>query len=104
MRVILALAAMNNWELRQLDVKNAFLHGDLKEEVYMAQPRGFVDTAYPDYVCLLKKSLYDLKQAPRAWNEKFTRLLPRLGFTFSHSDPSLFIRHCKRIGCLVVIC
>ncbi|KAM5572540.1 hypothetical protein ABKV19_012545 [Rosa sericea] len=92
-RVILALAAMNNWELRQLDVKNAFLHGDLKEEVYMAQPQGFVDSMHPDYVCLLRKSLNGLKQAPRAWNEKFTSFLPSLGFTFSHSDPSLFIRH-----------
>lgn len=71
-RIIFALAAMNGWELRQLDVKNAFLHGDLKEEVYMSQPQRFVDSAHPDYVCLLRKSLYGLKQAPRAWNEKFT--------------------------------
>jgi histone deacetylase 1/2 len=92
-RVILALAAMNKWELKQLDVKNAFLHGDLKEEVYMAQPQGFVDSAHPDYVCLLKKSLYGLKQAPRAWNEKFTSFLPSLGFNPSHSDPSLFVKH-----------
>lgn len=84
---------MNGWELRQLDVKNAFLHGDLKEEVYMTQPQGFVDPAFPGYVCLLRKSLYGLKQAPRAWNEKFTSFLPSLGFSFSHSDPSLFIRH-----------
>lgn len=60
-RIILALVAMNDWELRQLDVKNAFLHGDLKEEVYMTQPQGFVDTKHPNYVCLLKKSLYGLK-------------------------------------------
>jgi histone deacetylase 1/2 len=52
-----------------------------------------VDSGHPDYVCLLKKSLYGLKQAPRAWNEKFTSFLPSLGFIFSHSDPSLFIRH-----------
>jgi hypothetical protein len=95
-RIIIALAAMNKWELRQLDVKNAFLHGDLKEEVYMAQPQGFVDANHPDYVCLLKKSLYGLKQAPRAWNEKFTQFLPSLGFEFSHSDPSLFVRHTPR--------
>lgn len=95
-RVILALAAMNDWELRQLDVKNAFLHGDLKEEVYMAQPQGFVHCEHPDYVCLLQKSLYGLKQAPRAWNEKFTSFLPSLGFKFSHSDPSLFIRYTEK--------
>lgn len=93
MRVILTLATINRGELRQLDVKNAFLHGDLTEEVFMAQPQGFVDPKYPTHVCLLKKSLYGLKQAPRAWNEKFTSFLPSLGFVFSHSDPSLFIRH-----------
>ena len=59
----------------------------------MAQPQGFVDREHPDYVCLLRKSLYGLKQAPRAWNEKFTSFLPSLGFSSSHSDPSLFIRH-----------
>ncbi|PRQ51221.1 putative RNA-directed DNA polymerase [Rosa chinensis] len=91
-RIILSLAAMNNWELRQLDVKNAFLHGDLKEEVYMHQPLGFVDSVHPNYVCLLRKYLYGLKQAPRAWNEKFTNFLPALGFKFSHSDPSLFVK------------
>lgn len=55
-----------------------------------------MDSGHPNYVCLLKKSLYGLKQAPRAWNEKFTRFLPSLGFVFSHSDPSLFIRHSSR--------
>lgn len=100
-RIILALATMNNGKLRQLDVKNAFLHGDLKEEVYMTQPQGFVDTKHPDYVCLLKKSLYGLKQAPCAWNEKFTNFLSSLGFEFSHSDPSLFVRHTS--GGLVVL-
>lgn len=80
-------------DLRQLDVKNAFLHEDLKEEVYMQQPMGFVDPNFPDHVCLLQKSLYGLKQAPHAWNEKFTTFLPAIGFTFSHSDPSLFVKH-----------
>ncbi|PRQ44691.1 putative RNA-directed DNA polymerase [Rosa chinensis] len=59
----------------------------------MSQPQGFVDPQYPNHVCLLRKSLYGLKQAPRAWNEKFTSFLPSLGFQFSHSDPSLFVRH-----------
>ncbi|CAL2259208.1 unnamed protein product [Prunus armeniaca] len=64
--LVLSLVAMNHWSLRQLDVKNAFLHGDLEEEVFMRQPQGYEDPAYPEYVCKLKKSLYGLKQAPKA--------------------------------------
>ncbi|CAL8091495.1 unnamed protein product [Prunus armeniaca] len=93
-RLILSIAAMNKyWSLRQLDVKNVFLHGDLEEEVFMRQPPGFEDSAHPKFVCQLKKSLYGLKQAPRAWNAKFTGYLPAIGFRSSHSDPSLFVKH-----------
>ncbi|CAL9014239.1 unnamed protein product [Prunus brigantina] len=92
-RLILSIAAMNRWSLRQLDVKNAFLHGDLEEEVYMCQPQGFEDPKHLSYVCKLRKSLYGLKQAPRAWNAKFTGYLPAIGFESSHSDPSLFVKH-----------
>ncbi|CAL8169438.1 unnamed protein product [Prunus armeniaca] len=92
-RLVLSLAAMFKWDLRQLDVKNAFLHGELQEEVYMRQPQGFTNSTYPNYVCKLQKSLYGLKQAPHAWNAKFTGYLPSLGFQSSHSDPSMFVRH-----------
>ncbi|GAB2300803.1 hypothetical protein Dimus_038636 [Dionaea muscipula] len=91
-RVVLAIAASQSWKLRQLDIKNAFLHGDLREEVFMQQPKGFVDPTMPTHVCRLHKSLYGLKQAPRAWNEKFMSFLPAIGFQPSHSDPSLFVR------------
>ncbi|KAI5314222.1 hypothetical protein L3X38_043398 [Prunus dulcis] len=91
-RLILSIAAMNKWSLRQLDVKNAFLH-DLEEKVFMRQPPGFEDSAHPEFVCQLKKSLYGLKQAPRAWNAKFTGYLPAIGFKSSHFDPSLFVKH-----------
>ncbi|KAM2004613.1 hypothetical protein ACFX15_028040 [Malus domestica] len=91
-RLILALASQFHWQLRQLDVKNAFLHGVLQEDVYMAQPPGFLSNQYPsNYVCKLHKSLYGLKQAPRAWNDRFTSFLPALGFQSSHADPSLFV-------------
>lgn len=84
---------MNKWKLRHLDVKNAFLHDDLEEEVYMRQPQGFEDSIHPNFVCKLQKSLYDLKQTLRAWNAKFTSYLLAIGFKSSHSDPSLFMKH-----------
>ena len=90
-RLILALAVTYNWPLKQLDVRNAFLHGILKEEVYMQQPTGYVDSTHPTHVCKLHKSIYGLKQAPRAWFESFTTQLLTLGFQPSSADSSLFI-------------
>lgn len=83
---------MNHWDLKQLDIKNAFLYGDLQDDVYMKQPQELVDHNYPHHVCKLRKSLYGLKQAPRAWNSKFTSYLLAIGFHSSLSDTSLFIR------------
>ncbi|KAM2231636.1 hypothetical protein ACFX1S_015876 [Malus domestica] len=91
-RLVLALAAQFHWPLRQLDVKNAFLHGILDEEVYMTQPPGFAEIATSHLVCKLHKSLYGLKQAPRAWNDRFTKFLPLLGFQHTYSDSSLFVK------------
>ncbi|XP_021757907.1 uncharacterized protein LOC110722943 [Chenopodium quinoa] len=63
-RTVLSIAMGRDWPIHQLDVKSAFLHGDLKETVFMHQPPGFVDPNSPTYVCRIRKSLYDLKQAP----------------------------------------
>uniref|UniRef100_A0A2N9IHB0 Reverse transcriptase Ty1/copia-type domain-containing protein n=1 Tax=Fagus sylvatica TaxID=28930 RepID=A0A2N9IHB0_FAGSY len=90
-RIVLSLAAQHQWSLRQLDISNAFLHGFLKEDVYMIQPPGFVDPTHSDHVCKLQKSLYGLKQAPRAWFERFTSHLLTIGFVASTADPSLFV-------------
>lgn len=90
-RILLALAMNYGWELKQLDAGNAFLHGILKEEVYVAQPQGHVDQACPDHVCLLHKALYGLKQAPRAWFERFSTQLLHVGFVASGADGNLFI-------------
>lgn len=70
-RLVLSIALTKGWPLHQLDINNAFLNGDLNEQVFMEQPKGFVHPQYPNHVCLLKKALYGLKQAPRAW---FTKL------------------------------
>ncbi|GJZ83426.1 ribonuclease H-like domain-containing protein [Tanacetum coccineum] len=77
--------------IHQLDVKNAFLHGYLTETVYMHQPPGFIDPMHPDHVCLLRRSLYGLKQVPRAWFQRFMSYAVRVGFHFSKTDSSLFI-------------
>lgn len=66
-RTVPSISLSKNWPIHQLDIKNAFLHGDIKETVYMHQAVGFRDPTHQDYLCLLKKSLYSLKQAPRAW-------------------------------------
>nr|XP_009767591.1 PREDICTED: uncharacterized protein LOC104218727 [Nicotiana sylvestris] len=88
-RIVFSIATTLNWPIRQLDVKNAFLHGDLKEIVFMEQPPGFKDLIFPHHVCRLKKAFYGLKQAPKAWFHKFSSFLLHLGFSCSKADPSL---------------
>ncbi|GKB81092.1 ribonuclease H-like domain-containing protein [Tanacetum coccineum] len=88
---VLSLATSRHWPIHQLDVNNAFLHGDLSETVYMHQPPRFQDSVHPYYVCLLQQSLYGLKQAPRAWFQRFASYITRVGFSHSQCDSSLFI-------------
>nr|GEY11245.1 ribonuclease H-like domain-containing protein [Tanacetum cinerariifolium] len=90
-RTVLSLAISRDWPIHQLDVKNAFLYGQLSETVYMHQPLGFVDPHHPDYVCHLQRSLYGLKQAPHAWFQRFASFVTRIGFQHSKIDTSLFI-------------
>uniref|UniRef100_A0A2N9G1T1 Integrase catalytic domain-containing protein n=1 Tax=Fagus sylvatica TaxID=28930 RepID=A0A2N9G1T1_FAGSY len=89
-RTLLAVAASRQWKLFQMDVKNAFLNGDLSEEVYMQPPPGLSHP--PDKVCRLRRALYGLKQAPRAWFAKFSSTVSRLGFSISSYDSALFLR------------
>ncbi|XP_019240552.1 PREDICTED: uncharacterized protein LOC109220541 [Nicotiana attenuata] len=85
------LAASHNWVLCQSDMQNAFLHGELQEQIFMSQPSGFIHPQYPNHVCKLKKSLYNLKHAPHAWYMRLLKFLLTAGFTTSKSDTSLFI-------------
>ena len=89
-RLLLSLAISQKWQIRQLDISNAFLHGDLHKLIYMDQPQGFQDAQYPHHVCQLQKSLYGLKQAPREWFHKLTNQLIQLGFQGSKIDTSLY--------------
>jgi len=87
---LLTVAASKGWELHQMDVHNAFLHGDLHEDIYLKPPLGFYSPK-PNMVCRLKKSLYGLRQAPRQWYFKLASSLFRYGFSQSPLDHSLFI-------------
>lgn len=101
-RIVLAIAPAKDWELHQMDVHNAFLHGELQEEVYMKMPPGFT-TQQPGMVCKLKKSLYGLKQAPRCWFAKISAALKDYGFHQSFSDYSLFTLHKGSVQLVVLV-
>ena len=105
-RSVLALAAQLKLQVFQLDVKFSFLNGELKEEVYIKQPQGYVIEGKEEKVYRLRKALYGLKQAPRAWNSNIDGYLIQNGFTKSPSEPSLYIKtqesHDFLILCLYV--
>jgi hypothetical protein len=84
---VLSLAISHTWSVHQIDVKNVFLHSTLSETVYCNQPTGFVDPTQPGRVCLLNKSLYGLKQVPRAWYSRFTMYITFLGLLRPSSTP-----------------
>ena len=91
-RVLLALAANAGWAVHHMDVKSAFLNGELQEEVYVQQPPGFVVAGKEHLVLRLNKALYGLKQAPRAWNTKLDTCLGKLGFTRCPSEHAVYAR------------
>ncbi|GJV45493.1 retrovirus-related pol polyprotein from transposon TNT 1-94 [Tanacetum coccineum] len=91
-RIFIANAASKNMIIYQMDVKTTFLNGELKEEVYVSQPEGFVDPDHPTHVYHVKKALYGLKQAPRAWYDTLSRFLLDNKFSKGAVDPTLFTR------------
>ncbi|KAJ9560810.1 hypothetical protein OSB04_005970 [Centaurea solstitialis] len=102
-RLILALAAYHGWEVHHLDVKSAFLHGELKEEVYVTQPEGFIKPGNENKVYRLTKALYGLKQAPRAWNMKLDQTLKSLDFKKCTLEQAVYTRISKDSMLLVGI-
>lgn len=100
-RVLVALAAIHNLVVHQMDVKTAFLNGDLNEEIYIEQPEGLVVKGQENKVCKLKKSLYGLKQAPICWYEKFHNSIISNGFVVNSSDSCLYSKTCDS-GCVMI--
>jgi Reverse transcriptase (RNA-dependent DNA polymerase)/gag-polypeptide of LTR copia-type/Integrase core domain/GAG-pre-integrase domain len=92
-RILLAVAATKKLKVKHYDVKTAFLNGDIKEDLYMSQPDGYVMRGKENLVCKLKKSLYGLKQSARAWNEKINDVLLAQGFSRSKADQCLYTKY-----------
>ena len=102
-RFLIALASSRGWEVHHLDVQTAFLHGDLKEDVYVAQPKGFAVEGKEGKVYKLHKALYGLCQALRAWNEKLNKVLGELNFVKCTKEPTLYQRQYKDQYLLVAV-
>jgi hypothetical protein len=85
-RSLLALSNAKNWEVHPMDVKTAFLQGNVEEEIYMRQPGGYVNEELPNHVCKLKKSIYGLKQSARCWNNAIDTFLKSGGYKQKKSD------------------
>ena len=102
-RLFISLATIHGWDLHQLAIKNVFLHGDLAEEVYMEQPLGFVAQREIGRVCCLRKSLYGLKQSPRAWFDKFSEGIEKFGMQKSKFDHVVFYKNSQVDIILLVV-
>lgn len=101
-RIILALDAIHDLELEQMDVRTGFLHGHLEEKIYMAQPEGYEVKGKEQCVCLLKKSLYGLKQSPRQWYKQFVSFVISKGFQRSFYDSRVYYNKTDS-GCFIYL-
>ena len=91
-RLVLEMVATEILHFEQLDVKMAFFHDDLEEDIYMTQPEGFIVQGQENLVCKLKKSLYGLKQAPRQWYKKFDSFMHRIGFKRCETNHCCYVK------------
>ena len=103
LRCVLALVAQQDMELIQMDVKTAFLHGDLQEDIYTQLREGFEEKSKENMVCKLKKSLYGFKQAPREWYHKFHSFMLSQGYKRSDTDQCLYTKQAKNGSFLILI-
>ena len=99
--MLIALAALNSWSVHHLDVKSAFLNGDLEETVYVKQPEGYIQEGKEHLVLKLKKALYGLKQAPRAWNLKLDSCLKFMGFMRCEKDHAVYVQ--RSSNCILIV-
>jgi Reverse transcriptase (RNA-dependent DNA polymerase) len=102
-RTLISCEVNSGWDLCQLDVKNAFFYGDLKEEVYIEIPPGFQNEQLKGKVCRLKRPLYGLKQSPRAWFDRFSMAMKKLGYQQSNADHTMFIQRKGEKICILVV-
>ena len=101
-RMLIAIAAIHNLEIHQMDVKTAFLNGDLDEEIYMEQPKGFIVPGQERKVFRLVKSLYGLNQAPKQWHEKFDSVMMTNGFKINECYKCVYVKNTEHGS--VIIC
>lgn len=101
-RLVLAIASLRNFEVHQMDVKTAFLNGDLEEEIYMEQPEGYIAPGQGKKVCKLVKSLYGLKQEPKQWHQKFDHVTLECGFKINECDKCVYVKDTD--GGYVILC
>ena len=101
-RMLVAIATLHNLEIHRMDVKIAFLNGELNEEIYMEQPEGFIVPGQEKKVCRLVKSLYGLKQAPKQWHEKIDNAMLSNGFRINECDKCVYIKYTA--NCYVIVC
>lgn len=102
--LIVSLATSHSWPLHQLDIKNTFLHGELLETIYMDPPSSFrAEREYAGKVCRLRKSLYGLKQSPKAWFGRFSNVILSMDFVQCHSDHICFIHRHSNGHCIILV-
>ena len=102
-RILISFAVNLNWELHQYDIKNAFLNGELEEEIYMQIHQGYENHTIKGKLCTLKRALYGLKQSPRAWFWKFTKIMELLEYRQCNGDHTLFFLHSPAWGVTILI-